>query len=621
MNCRGAVMARKSRKAGSNDDAPAVSAPEPAVEPVGAEDAKNQRPSRLGKFLAVLKTVSDTVSQLKVVLGFAAAIPIVLLTVFLVWATRAPSVTIEPFDVPGSMSANGYTDRVVAAKFLDQLSKINREAKSLRREDLPIASWTRAPKIAVAELSAGKILMAIGEALGTQKKITGEITRAKSDLRLTVRATGLQSVSVVGPEGDIDKLIQQSAEGFAQQLSPYIYGTYLLRSNRVDEAIVTYRTLAMVGPPSERAWGYSGWSSALVTQTQYRAAAGKAAIAVRLDPKHVLARSTLLSCEQALGHDAAARREAEALARLLRNPKVGNLGESAGRVIQLDARLRLHEYGADFAAAADDARAISRLPDYQGYTSYSPGAEVQDLVSAHEIEQAKLVMQDERVRANRVQFLFGQYRLDLAMDEPRKALAVLLELDTLATQIGPAADTVRKTMLFPELALMYVVLGDVASAARFSDQTPLDCYGCRLARAVVASGRGDQSLAEAEFNAAFAQGPGLPFGYYALGEDLRRRGQGRRALEAYAMAHRLSPRWPDPLVARGEVLLSQGDARGAAQNFALAAPNAPRWGHLYLQRALAAKAARSGEAAGLFAQAARLPLSGADREILAKQGG
>ena len=100
--------------------------------------------------------------------------------------------------------------------------------------------------------------------LGHDTRISGEVYRTATGIAVTARA-GANGATFTGAEGDLDALVQKSAEHVFESTQPYRYANYLDRNydpkgaaQRVAKATQIYRKLIAGDDRKEQAWAWNG---------------------------------------------------------------------------------------------------------------------------------------------------------------------------------------------------------------------------------------------------------------------------------------------------------------------------------------------------------------------------
>jgi len=589
---------------------------DPAEGEASVESAETEASSRGGVGLDQSKKRSkyfDLLGSLKTLAAVGGFAIFGFIISVLYFAFTGSKIIIEEFSAPRSFIDLGYGGKVISEKILGKSLGILNSSESARRADFPSINWSSGLRNEVGKVPFGGLSIAVAETMGVKKVISGDIALNGPSYIVTLRVNGVEFSRFATNSGDLEKIMSITSEKIISEISPYRYGVYLIRMGRHDEALSIFKKMALNSSGRERAWAYSGWSSALFDQALYSEASEKAKFALSIDDKLVLARSTLLSCEQMLGHDGYSLLEARKLVSIINTYDDSELIDGAEETIESEAAMRIHEYTGDFLAAANDARRMSSQPPLKGFTAYGPGADAQNLVAAHDLLSAELAMADERARSNSVQYAMYSISRAIELEDFSSAAQMLVELDEAAVQFGPRAEKFRQTVILPMLAINILNSGNIEKSHIVARKLSNDCHFCVLAKAMALSRRGEFSSASLKFAAAVKLGAGTPFAHFYMGEELRRRRDWDGAIDAYESARKFGPRWADPIAAIGEVYYEQGQFAKARRSFEQALVIAPSWGHLHLRLAQIDAKSDPVRSSKELARAKALPLSAADR--------
>jgi tetratricopeptide (TPR) repeat protein len=581
-----------------------------------------------------LRKINETFKvALQVMTCFVGAAVVAVIAGMALQAWRSHSLVIEPFRTPADMAQRGLDGTALASRLLDKLRGLQDATDSARSADSFAQSWGEDIKIEIPEtgVSVGEVQAYLRNWLGHDSHISGEAYRgwapqvpgapaprpASPDaIYLTVRAGEVAGVTLQGREEDIDGLIQQAAERLFAVTQPYRWSVYLARNGRVPEAIKVLTRLAESGPKEERAWANSYLGGMLIVSTgDIRAAEAKERTALALDPDLAIARDNMAGQEFALGHDHAALASLKRETGLLSAGHGGQLSEKVRPAMRAWAQARAAATLGDFAGAADGAAQVRGLPDYQGIADAALQEQAAALALQHDPAAARAVLAEAGPPDPAAAFdnaiswgspAVAQADIDEALGDWAAAVRDL-EAAQGAADKGKLPAAAIRTAVWPALAYARARAGDIPGGRALAASTPLDCYACVLTRGRIAALARDWPDAERWLAEAARQAPDLPFADQAWGELLLARGDAKGAIARFQKAHRLGPRYADPLEGWGEALMATGDFRAAAARFAEAARLAPRWTRLELQwsRALS-RLGRADEARAHAARAASL---------------
>src|SRR5262249_9713756 len=153
-----------------------------------------------------VRHVSDV---LKLGIELAAAAIILTVTVFIgaaVWsAAHDNGLVIEAFNVPSDLAANGLTGEVIATQVQDHLAWMQANTDTIRLSNAYRRDFGDDIKVQIPDtgVSVAEIYRYLGNWLGHQTHITGEVWRTKHGLALSVRSGQDAAASFQGSEDDL----------------------------------------------------------------------------------------------------------------------------------------------------------------------------------------------------------------------------------------------------------------------------------------------------------------------------------------------------------------------------------------------------------------------------------
>lgn len=502
-----------------------------------------------------------------------------------VWsAWRADGIVVTPFAVPPALEQRGLSGAVVASQLLDQLTAMQAETTSLRPASSYGDDWSDNIKVELpyAGVSVGELRRFFVTWLGKQRTLSGEVVAAPSgDLVVTARITGTSGRRYEGK--DLDTLLQKAAEGVYRDTQAYRYAGWLRVMARPEESAALAKELARSKDPTERMWGLH--SLALSTRDPRQTIAIYRKVA-KIDPTFPAATGNLAAAEAQLGHFEAA------CSGIDRSTKMYELWRdrmTAGGVdgYILSNRSYVAKCRGDFLQAAElqrqanenaldfvnTAGAPVELAGIFGQLN-DPGAVREIITEAGLNEPAKLARMMAILGPRADPQLIYAYA---ARDWPavRDQLAARLQTLTLAEQSRLAEAQART--------------GQAMKAAETINATPLDCDPCMRVRGLAAAIAGRPAEADRWFTMLAKRTPTLPQAAEAWAEALLLRRDSAGAARQAAEAHRLGPRWAEPLKRWGDALAAQGQWAAARDKYNLALERAPNWQALRAQRDAAAK--------------------------------
>ena len=583
-------------------------------------EGEETRLIRLTRFRDRMKTVRD-LSLTALIVPISIGVGIVLWS-----ALRSKSIVAEPFQVPPSLAEEGLSGTVVASRLVDQLQALQTKVQTLRAADEYRANRGETLKVEIPQtgISVGEALRQLRRSVGRETVVSGEVVKTAAGLSVTARAGAKYGRTFTGPKDQLDQLLAKSAEGLLEDTQPFQYAAYINVKDEVPSAdkLKAWRRAAETGPAADRPWALAEWSYALTVVGDYESALEKAKAAVALDRDLALGHWYLWSTNDVLGRSEASYDAATAAAAALK--KRGGSGLAKDRAAAIGrwipgaiASLQGDFQGASrhFAAAGDGT-----WGDYRTNIEFERAL---SLALNHEAGRALGIIRRypdaEEVRGATAMALL-RMAASASVDDNAAVLAALAATDK---AIAPKSDydrgeiTERSNWLLPYAAVALARLGRAPEAEAMISATSLSCYPCVRARAKIAAIRGEHARADRWFGEAVKMAPKLPFAHAEWGEALLARNLPADAIAKAKAAHRLGPRWADPLALWAQALEEQGDRQGALEKFAAAGRLAPRWGGLHLRwgQALLGSGRRE-DAADRLAAASHMDLSPSDRAAM-----
>jgi predicted Zn-dependent protease len=485
-------------------------------------------------------------------------------------------VRIEAFSVAPDLAQRGLTGQVVASELLDKLAALQAKTVTARPANSYANDWGGDIKVEIPEtgVSIGELNRYLREWLGSQTRISGEVVRTPTGLSFTARAGANPGATFQGSDTELDKLTQQAAESIYAQTQPYRWAVYLSYSaGRTGEGLAEYRRLAGSGPKEDRAWAYTGWSQFAGERGQLSRALETAQQALAIDPELESARLALIRALNPLGRQQEAL---EAERRLAADLQAGRTKGVPDREAAEEARTAAGSY----ALMRSDYQSAAQLLTQQWRTSEgrawdARGSGVLPLYLDHDVGGAR------RLASAAGESGPGLGLTDsVAREDWRDAAA---QADTWRASPGMQRSLALMPGTAATFAWPYAHAGRLAEAEALLSWTPRDCYRCLITRGLVASLQHDWPSADRWYAEAARQGPSIPLAQTTWGQSLLDRGDVDGAIAKLNDAHRIQPRFADPLELWGEALLRKGDNAGAVAKFAEADKYAPRWGRNHLR--------------------------------------
>ena len=563
--------------------------------------------------------------------GLAAALSLAAMA----WsASRSGGLVVEPFSVPPDLAQRGLTGQAVAVQLLDKLLAMQDQtmsAKPARRYENTGAEIK--VEIPQTGISIGELNRYLRQWLGHETHVTGEIFRTATGLKVTARAGDLAGDAVSGPDTDLDRLVQATAESIYGRAEPYRYARYLRGQGRLDEANARLMALADASDGQDRAWATVDVMQILFGRGDFRGAWIRAEAAVQMAPDNPIVIARYKSLAYWSGRDEAWRTAAlRGIELLRRHPEIQT--EQSRHIQEKIFEADLGETQGDFMAAARHEAEAAALGDYEFNGPEAATWVGLDLALAHDGAGADAAFaRAEAARAGqpRLPFLLHQQRLpaELALGRWSEALQAGRTLEAIANQPFDYRDErieglnkqIFRHAATAQLGYAMAMTGDGLGGETLAASTPLDCYRCIRIRGQIAALKGDRRTAAHWFGEAERIGPSLPFAATEWGQMLLSAGDPSGAIGKFKAANKLGPKFADPLEGWGEALMVKGDASGAAKKFEAASRFAPRWGRLHLKWGEAlAKLGKADEARAKWRAAATMDLSAADRAVLKAHG-
>jgi tetratricopeptide (TPR) repeat protein len=546
---------------------------------------------------------------------------------WLVWsAANSNELIMDSFSVPADMAEKGMTGTELAGDLSGRISDmLARGSPSLRAPQSYADNFGDSIKIEIPQtgVSLSELDRFLREKLGHDVHIAGSVVHTSTGLKLTARAGAMGSVSVEGPESDLDTLQQRLAEAIFRITQPYRYAAYLYYSNRLDEANAVFRRLANGGSARERAWGYTGLGFiAREIGEGERAARVFFARAHEADPGNAQAVISLKLAGRYLGHWEQALVYNRQALELLSGPDHGQIRTDA-----ITAQRSLNEASLDqllgaFHEAAQKAAdpSISGI-GIVGSQSYFVA---DDQRGEHDLGAASITLANPEestpVHASDYELFDESERTLIAISagDWSGALKSLPVLEAILAR-APSFRLTHHLATDPYIAFALAKLGRYGEAEKLVADMPADCYPCLIERARVSELEGQHARADWWFARAESAGPSIPFAEEAQGRALLARGQPDEAIEKFKLSNRKGPHFADPLEGWGEALMAKNQSHLALAKFAEAEKYAPNWGRLHLKWGEAlAYAGKKDEAKAQFARAAQLDLTPSEKAELTR---
>jgi tetratricopeptide (TPR) repeat protein len=536
----------------------------------------------------------------------------------LVWqAAGADGLVIKPFSVPPDLAQRGLTGEAAAGELLDRLDAIEGQSRTSVVTKRVSADWGKDVSIAIPQtgMSLDQLDQWLRDKLGHQTRVTGEIVREPDGLLALNVRVGSHSLPVAtGPDADLPRMLQQSAEAMYARDLPTNYSIYLNQAGRWDEMLAFGKAWVAREPdPKVKARGWFAIGQA----ESFLGDGAKAEEALRtslmLDPAtDASAASALGSLEDAAGRwDTGFDYAVQSGTRAINDPLFTRASKDTIALANAGLMASLRH---DHLTALAKRRAWVESP--AGFTIGTRGPIVDELAALHETGAALREATAEQTASGPWPPAQKASVAQRLQDWP----ALLVASDEQAAQLAKRPDGGRDIHIWQwRKAEALARLERLAEAQQVIAPTPLDCAPCVMSRGLIAAFAGQAALSDHWYSEASRISPRQADAPFAWGEALARRGQRAQAIAQFGEADRRAPRWADPLKAWGEVLLAEGDAAGAAGKFQEAADRAPRWGRLRVKWGEALmRLGKRDEARAQFKAAAGMDLTDAERAELAQ---
>jgi tetratricopeptide (TPR) repeat protein len=525
----------------------------------------------------------DRLSLAFQVLGVVVGAAVVIGLGVMVWQAREDhGLVVDAFSVPPDLAAHGLTGEVVASQLLDKLSAMQNATDSARPARSYQNNWGDDLKVEIPEtgVSIGDLDRWLHRHLSQQTHVAGEVFETAQGLSVTAR-TDDGGDSFSGGAGDLQSLLQQSAESVYRRTQPYRYAVWLASHGRQEQGVELLTALGNgpVGP--DRVWANAVLGELLASRGDVVGGLNRALDAVRSGPADPHAWGDLGDTLLSVGHTQGAVAAFKTMLTLLRQHP-GSEAPTARAMTMTEYSASVAEAAGDFLGGAELQSRAANLTDFFGGAGSARAGTIADLALAHGVAAS------DQARASAITakvpdaFLFQALldadialgRFPAAVHDGQSQQAVAAAGATLLAQLGrPAASRSVQA----KLAYAEAMAGDLAGARALVARTPIDCYDCLRMRGAIAAAGHDWPEAERWFTQATRFGPSLPFAWTDWGQARLARGDAAGAIAVLQIAHRKGPRFADPLELWGEALMARRDYKGAAAKFEEAARYAPAW--------------------------------------------
>jgi tetratricopeptide (TPR) repeat protein len=545
-------------------------------------------------------------------------------------AAHDDSLVIEAFSVPPDMAARGLTGQAIAAQLQDKLGAMQAATDSARPAASYTNNWGNDIKVEIPNtgVSIGEFYRYLASWLGHQMHIRGEVYRDGAKVVVAARAGGDGGTKIMGPESDLDTLLQQTAESIYRETQPYRYAVYLGGPPHFDSAgsLAILNRLATEGDPLERAWAHVGIGS-IYEDTDPTRAPAEEREAAALAPGLGLAAQNLASEAHLAGHAEESLSDKTQDLRLLESGDAG-ISARAHRISLPRIQGAIASDLGDALAALSFDQDTLQLPDYSHIVEVALYVIPTDLAQLHEPNAARAAL--ARVHPSDPP---GIFFADIAAVETDASLGDWKSTLEAGQRAEASGEIVAKGPLFsktfvryrmaetvwPYMAGAMAAEGDIERAEALIARTPLDSYLALRIRAEIAMCKKDMPAARSWLARAVALAPSIPFAYAQWGALLLSLDDPDDAIAKFETAHAKGPHFADPLEMWGEALMLKNRSDLALAKFEEASGYAPRWGRLRLKWGEALLyAGRADDARKQFDIARSLELTASERAKLEK---
>jgi tetratricopeptide (TPR) repeat protein len=500
-------------------------------------------------------------------------------------AVTSRRVVVDPFDIAPNVAAQVPSGKIVAARLLDELSRLQNATRSTSAGRGLSGAWTGNIKLDVPEagVSLGEISRLLTDRFGDDVHIDGDLVATPAaGIALTVRGNGVPPDTFSGPATGLEKLTVQAAEYVYSKSQPARWAYYLQTAGRSEEAIAFCRATVGSASKEDRPYLLNVWANSIGnTGGSVRESLALYRATVRLKPDYWIGYNNVMNALNLIGDEEGAFRAGEDM----RKAAGGRPGRAPELYYQNWDTLTWNLQAWLDAQLAD---AESNAGTGTGVATAGPAvADVQ--ARLHDPEAAELELKttnddphDPTIGAM-THFVRGRVAAE-AGDTARaaaemEAFGTAYAIPTVSSNypgyncwIAPAEEAAGHT--------------DKADAVLKAAGTYVDCYRFR---ADILDGRGDWPGAQKAYAEAAMLARDLPAAYYSWGVALARHGELAGAEAKLKDANQRGPHWADPLKAWGDVLMKQGKTKEALVKYDEALKYAPNWKELREAREALAK--------------------------------
>jgi tetratricopeptide (TPR) repeat protein len=506
-------------------------------------------------------------------------------------AVHSRSVVIDPFEIAPNITAQVPSGKIVAARLLDVLTRIQAANRSSAEHRALSNAWTNDIAIEVPEtgISIGQFERVLKTRFGHDQHIDGDLVQTeKGGLALTVRGTGILPKTFTDEGRNLDKLLTQAGEYVYGQSQPGLWAAYL-SNERFDEAIRFSQAAYATVDPSERPYLLNAWANAIAAkggEGANREALPLYQESVRLKPDYWVGYSNIMATLSGLGDEEGAVRVGEQM-----------MKAAGGRPDRAPEEMNGAYDSAVWDLQAERARQIADMESHSGIGTGGTAAGAENLqvaqndVQMHDVEAAVLRLKTTPVEEKNVpDVAAAAFDRALLAEEAGDLKAAAQEWDVFAVAYANPTVSTANPPNICFAALTYEKTGQPAKAdAALNAVGKLTFVDCYRFRGDLLDLRGDWADAQAWYAKAVKLGPSIPSGYYSWGVALAKHGDLNGAAAKLKDANQKGPHWADPLKAWGDVLVKQGKLKDGLVKYDEALKYAPNWKQLKEAREAAAK--------------------------------
>ena len=518
----------------------------------------------------------------------------------MVWNARNDhGLVVEAFSVPPDFEARGITGRVVAAEVLDRINTLPSQTRISRPEGSYRNNWGDDIKVEIPNtgISIGELARILHDKLGHATRIEGNVTRTATGLSVAARIHDSRAIKVVGPEPNLDDLINKVAEQAYASTQPYRYGNLLFNDRRYSEALTIFRGLAVQGPPEERPWGWVGVGNVSLETSGFQEGFAALRQALKLDLDQAIACSNLAFTGRGVGLAEEALTAAHHCYSI--SPRAMALKFTAA-AIAWDRLFLQYNIASDLGDHQSAARFIERMVSSTEFRSGAEkaygGLEREELALDHDTSGPQSQFSDIEITKGlqpASDYFVAMPNVLMAFERADYGLVVSLSENLIKALKQPDVVRVNQEQIqrrvYPILAQALARLGRDAEADVLLKDIPDDDYDGWLARGRIAMLRRDFAAGDSAFAAAVRQAPSIPSAYCDWGDLLAAKGDAGGAIAEYTAANQRGRHFADALKGWGDVLARQNDKSGAIAKYDEALKYAPNWAALKEARKAVAK--------------------------------